>query len=487
MFLSKQLTLNDIYEGCLDSFENDKPAFLSMLEEHIDIQALIPYSFKERFYRRTGRPREYPLHAFIWALILQDIFSIPSDSLLILFLRYSREIREFCGFDKVPDAAKFTRFKQDFVDELKDMFENLVELTEPVCQEVDASLASMTVFDTTGIEAYVRENNPKYINALIKRLKTWKAANSVSGNYDPYKMAYGMMPPHAGSEPDVKQMYINGHFCYAHKFGLIANGMGIVRDITFYNKDFLKTHPEIEIGKKSGSPDEDKSLADSKALIPTLKDFFKRHPAIKPNVFIGDSAFDTVDIYAHLLGDGGLGFNKAFIPLNDRSSPSYPDCTLNEEGVPCCPKDPSLPMKPESGKSHLRCGRQTFKFVCPKMKWVSCDDGKSRRRTSCDEPCTDSLCGRMVYVYPEKNLRSFPGTVRGTEQWDEVYKIRVSIEKSIGHFKENFCVAGRRTRDASTLYADLLLAGITQQITVLLANSIHKRQYLRSLKPLIAA
>ena len=50
-------------------------------------------------------------------------------------------------------------------------------------------------------------------------------------------------------------MYINGHLCYAYKFGIITNGLGIVRDITFYNKDFLNAHPDIVVEKKSDSPD----------------------------------------------------------------------------------------------------------------------------------------------------------------------------------------------------------------------------------------
>jgi hypothetical protein len=249
----------------------------------------------------------------------------------------------------------------------------------------------------------------------------------------------------------------------------------------------MATHPEIEVGKKSDAPNEDKSLADAKALVPTLEDFFKKHPGLKPGVFLGDSAFDSIDIYTKLLGEGGIGFEKAFIPLNRRSSPSYPDCPLNDEGVPCCPNDSVLPMKLEGNTSNLRCGRPTLKFVCPKMSWQKCEDGKYRRRTSCENPCSDSLCGRMLYVYPEKSLRAFPGTVRGTEEWDETYKIRVTVEKSINHFKDSFCIAGRKTRNAATLHADLLLAGITQQITVLLADRIHKHQYIRSLKPLIAA
>lgn len=94
---------------------------------------------------------------------------------------------------------------------------------------------------------------------------------------------------------------INGHFCYAYKFGIVTNGLGIVRDICFYNKEFLQSHPEIVVEKKSDSPDEDKSFADSKALIPTLKDFFQKQPLINPKTFMGDAAFDSIEIYKYLL------------------------------------------------------------------------------------------------------------------------------------------------------------------------------------------
>ena len=92
----------------------------------------------------------------------------------------------------------------------------------------------------------------------------------------------------------------------------------------------------------------------------------------------------------------------------------------------------------------------------------------------------------MFYLYPEKNLRAYPGTIRGTDEWDSTYKVRVTVEKSINHFKDSFCVAGRKTQNEKTLHADLLLAGITQLVTVLVADKIHQYQYIRSLKPLIA-
>lgn len=46
-------------------------------------------------------------------------FSIPTDTLLIAFLEYSQELRDFCDFDAVPDGSKFTRFKQDFLLDLR--------------------------------------------------------------------------------------------------------------------------------------------------------------------------------------------------------------------------------------------------------------------------------------------------------------------------------------------------------------------------------
>ena len=93
------------------------------------------------------------------------------------------------------------------------------------------------------------------------------------------------MPSHVAINPAIQQMYVNGHFCYAYKFSIVTNGLGIVRNTNFYNKDFLKSHSKIIVEKISDSPDEDKRLADAKALFPTLKDFFQKHPLINPKHF----------------------------------------------------------------------------------------------------------------------------------------------------------------------------------------------------------
>ena len=285
MITYKQLTLAEIFENCQEKFDNDKYQFLSLLDEAINLDEIVPVSFVSHFYARTGRPRKHQLYPMLKALLIQRIFSIPTDTLLIIFLKYSQELRDFCGFDVVPDASKFTRFKQDFLLDLQSMFDCLVDLTEPICQKLD----------------------------------------------------------------------------------------------------------------------------------------------------------------------------------------------------------PSLPMRREGSKSHLRSKLPTMKFVCPKMKWEYNPADKSKRRVChSDNPCTTSSCGRMIYIYPEKNLRAYPGVERGSKEWEDTYKIRVNVEKSINHFKDSFCTANRKTQNEKTLHADLLLAGITQLVTVLVADKIHQHQYIRSLKPLIA-
>ena len=479
----KQLSLAEIYSDCSNSFENDKHHFLTLLEQNLNLREFIPLTFYNKYYTSTGRPREHELLSMLWALILQRIFSITEDTLLLTFLKFSKELRDFCGFSRVPDASRLTRFKQDFLPDIQSLFDHLVDITEPICQKIDADKAAMTIFDTSGIEAFVTENNPKFANKIIKQLKAYKKTKKLNPSYDPYKVAYGSMPTHASSNDAIKQLYINGHFCYVYKFGMITNGLGIVRDISFYNKDFMDAHPQIELDKKSDSPDEDKSLHDTKALIPVLTDFFQKHPLIQPKSFLGDAAFDSSVLYNSLLND--LKFEKAYIPLNARSKLSYPDCSINRDGIPTCPYDKTLSMKYE-GIAQCKNGLIRHKFVCPKVKWVKQHHGKYKRQCYCETPCTSSSCGRMFYVYPEKNLRAYPGTIRGTDEWIETYKIRTSVERSIHHFKESYNVANRKTQNEKTLHADLLLAGITQLLTLVLADKINKHQYIRSIKPLIA-
>lgn len=111
-------------------------------------------------------------------LSLEDIFSIPTDQLLLTFLAYSKPLREVCGFTKLPDASKITRFKQNFLDDLQLVFDQLVDIAALICQAIDSAKADMTISDSSGIEAFVTENNPKYA-------KTFAKTQGFDKSYDP--------------------------------------------------------------------------------------------------------------------------------------------------------------------------------------------------------------------------------------------------------------------------------------------------------------
>lgn len=470
-----QLSIADIFTDCQDMFLSDKPLFFSILERHIDFSEFIPVSFYSAFYQSLGRKRVYSLDAFIASLIFQKICSIPTDSLLIILLNLCKELREFCGFSKVPDASKFTRFKQDFAPYLEDMFHYLVDYTEPICQAIDSSLASTIAFDTSGIEAYVTENNPKFINSLILRLKTQYKNNK---DVNPYIMAYGLMPSSAGADPSIKHMHINGHFCYVHKFGIITNALGIIRHISFLDEDFKQKHSELIIEKKSNSPDEDKSIGDSSALQPVLKDYMALHPSFNYHTFLGDSAFDKFDHYTFLKTT--CSFKRVIIPINTRNSSFLPEVGFNEYGYPLCPNDPTLVMK--------RCGitggngrSPRIKWCCPKIKMI-----KGVYTYSCDNLCSNAAKGRTTYTYNNQDFRMFPGIERGTSEWDNLYKKRGVVEQTINHLKTNMCIADRKSRNLVSTKADVFLACIASLFTVILADRIKKPEYIRSMKPLIA-
>ena len=90
-----QISLSDIFSDYQNSFIDDSTSFFSLLSEHFDLNEFIPSEFLTAFYLSIGRKRLYPLQGFLTAFILQKIFSIPTDSLLLLFLHLTwiREVQ----------------------------------------------------------------------------------------------------------------------------------------------------------------------------------------------------------------------------------------------------------------------------------------------------------------------------------------------------------------------------------------------------------
>ena len=467
-----QISLFDTYTDVCRTMEEDKSEFLALLDEHIDFEAIIPPRFYHAYYASTGRKRVFSLESFIRAFIIQRLLGMEHVSQLLTLLTFSKELRTFCGFShKIPDAPQFTRFKQQFADHIELMFQNLSDITAPICRELDEKKASYLIFDTTGIEPEVKENNPKFLNAKLALAKSYAKNNP---NYDPYKGVYGLLPDEAECAPMARQQHINGHYCYSYKAGIITDGLGIVRHIAFFDDDFRKKHPEA-VTPKTDDPDKDKEIGDSTALRPVLEDFFRLHPNQKFSTFLGDAAFDSYDNFAML--KNGFGFERACIPLNPRNSKTS-SVKRNQFGNPVCPltKEQFTCLGKSGGKNRS----VRFKWVCPESK-----PNGSTRVCTCKSPCTDSSYGRCAYTYPEKNFRNCPGIPRNTEHWDNLYRHRVLVERTINIFKDSFGLAHLKTRDTRTIKADLFLAGCTQLIGVILAKAIQQDHLYKSTRKLV--
>ena len=74
--LKNQIHFCDIYEEVVDCFKEDKPKFIKLFEENIDLQILVPQSFFNAYYASTGHPRNYSLSSMLIALISQKILGL---------------------------------------------------------------------------------------------------------------------------------------------------------------------------------------------------------------------------------------------------------------------------------------------------------------------------------------------------------------------------------------------------------------------------
>jgi len=287
----------------------------------------------------------------------------------------------------------------------------------------------MLTFDTTGIESYVAENNPKFFRS--KEQQSSFVAKS-DPSFDPSLGAAALMPKVAASNPAVKLQYINGRFCYAQKAAIVANGLGIVRHLELLDEDFKQAHPEMQIVKRTDYPELDKEIGDSTSLMPVLTDFRAAHPTLHYSTFSADSAFDSYDNYRFLIKE--CKFSKVVIPINPRGGLPAPDLNFNEAGRPLCPIDGTPFYFHGVNRGAYRSTR--FKYICPKSRITKLADGRSSWRCLCNDPCSSSPYGRCVYTYPDKNLRLYPGLPRDSEEFEQIYNRRTAVERSINSLKD---------------------------------------------------
>ena len=76
MITHKQLSLADIFTDCQNIFDNDKCEFLSLLNETISLDEIVPLSFVSHFNAATGRPRR---HEFGFLFQMESFPSLKAE------------------------------------------------------------------------------------------------------------------------------------------------------------------------------------------------------------------------------------------------------------------------------------------------------------------------------------------------------------------------------------------------------------------------
>ncbi|AKN30175.1 hypothetical protein Ccar_04795 [Clostridium carboxidivorans P7] len=102
-----------------------------------------------------------------------QIFHIPTTTLLTIFLIFSDELREFCGFYKyVPDESFFSRFKTTFESDLANLFDLMVLKVIDICEKINIALPddspmknlnSKLIYNTSGLKSRVKENSNPFL------------------------------------------------------------------------------------------------------------------------------------------------------------------------------------------------------------------------------------------------------------------------------------------------------------------------------------
>lgn len=453
---SNQVSLFDLDSELHELTANKSNQLFSLFNQFVDTDDIIPPSFYNAYYSNVGKTRDFPLEGMIKALVFYNLLGLPTISTLIFIISISSDFRKFLGFTRAPHPSQFSRFKSLFYDEILELFHHLVDFTSAFATDSDEFLSKILITDTTGFELYVKENNPKFYQSILKTAKTYAKSHKNEKSFDVEKYAQSKMPKHSASNPDAKLTYLNGHFGYYQKVILATNGFGLIRDINFYSSDNTL---ELDL-----SPQEVKDLYDAKSLIPSLETFFDLHPQANFNYFIGDSGFDAIDNYAYL--------NKKnimpIINLNPRNISTLPQPLFTNDGLPTCPNNPDLPMT-FVGIIKGKDRADRVQYICPKRTIKMTDLTKSVT-LDCEQPCTNSPYGRIKNITIHHNYRFNAAMPRSSDEWISLYKIRTVCERTIAQLKSFIQINISKINKTLTLKSNILLAGITQLIAFIILH-----------------
>ena len=226
-----------------------------------------------------------------------------------------------------------------------------------------------------------------------------------------------------------------------------------------HNEDWFWGHHFYEITANTGAHELPLFLQrtaanrhDAASFVSAYIGFRNLHPLWRPQAFILDSAHDAEPIYLRLRQDGSLPIvdlnpgRKQEIPTPD---PLHPP--MDRAGVPVCPAGHR--MAP-NGTSR---GRGIWS--CPALR--------VRLGIQCDLPCKH----KREYTTAASFVRLFPGVLRGSPAWHELYAKRTAVERSHKRKLRDFGHEFGRTRRVAFRFGLYAFAAYCQHVDAWFAHA----------------
>ena len=358
--------------------------------------------------QRRGRGRDdYPIRPTWNALLAGIVFQHPSAAALLRELRRNGELRAVCGFDPllgaaaVPSDDAFGRFLvlvMEHLDELREMFDQLVEMLKTKLPRLGEKLAA----DSKAIPSWGRP-----VRDEDKRQQTDRRRDTdADWGTKTYK----------GVRDDGSQWEkVTSWFGY---------------------KLHLMVDSEYELPLAFDVAQA--SSADMDNLMPLVEQLADKHPELSEAAeeLSADKGYDSTANNVQPYDDYGIKpvIDKRQLWKEDYSGEASPTRILSDDRVDSFVYDehgrvscvcPQTQEQREMFFCGFEADRRTLKYRCPAAACgIEC-----KGRKACEARASAGSFGRVVRVPLDKDRRVFTPIARHSSKWTKAYARRSSVER----------------------------------------------------------
>ena len=355
---------------------------------------------------RTGRPG-YPAEAMLRAVLSKYILGIRFNVELLDRLRASRRLRAVCGFPgRVPSEGTLSKFTTRLMYLQPRLHECFAQTTGELRDALAGVEGAAPLGETVAVDSTAVETFANPNRTVIR---------------DP-QARWGVK--HSAKAKEGKK-----EFFFGYKVHMVADanhGTPL---------DFIVTP-----GNQSDSTLLPGLLAQTKETLPWFQ----------PRYVIGDRGYDAETNHAAVAGMGAV----PIIHIRHLGTGGFPDKGIKtERGHPSCRGWRTMEYvrtDPDTGKHLFRCPSDGCHFKTA---------GGRRRK--------GERCAEEVWADPWEDLRELGFILRGSDQWVDLYSMRMTIERTFRSLKASRNLEGHHYRGMAKIMLHATLSILAYQATML--------------------